>query len=68
MYVFFYCIFAQFMQFPVLDFGLVHSGSWPFNLPLEAVNCTTLPTYYLGYTVISAVGYLCIIAFMHKLS
>ena len=27
---FFYCIFAQFMQFPVLDFGLVHSGSEPF--------------------------------------
>ena len=30
MYVF-YCIFAQFTQFPVLDFGLVHSGSEPFT-------------------------------------
>ena len=27
-----YFIFVQFMQFPVLHFGLAHSGSWPFNL------------------------------------
>ena len=26
----FIAFFAQFMQFPVLDFGLVHSGSEPF--------------------------------------
>ena len=25
-------IFVQFKQFPVLDFGLVHSSSDPFNL------------------------------------
>ena len=29
MYVF-YCIFAQFMQFPVLHFGLDHYASQPF--------------------------------------
>ena len=28
---FFYFIFVQFMQFPVLSFGLPHSGSQPFN-------------------------------------
>ena len=28
---YFYSIFVQFMQFPVLDFGLGHSGSQPFN-------------------------------------
>ena len=28
---FFYFIFVQFMQFPVLHFGLAHSGSRPFN-------------------------------------
>ena len=28
---FFYCIFVQFMSFPVLHFGLAHSGSRPFN-------------------------------------
>ena len=27
----FYSIFVQFMQFPVLDFGLDHSGSQPFS-------------------------------------
>ena len=27
----FYFIFVQFMQFPVLHFGLAHSGSRPFN-------------------------------------
>jgi len=27
----FYLFFARFMQFPVLDFGLDHSGSRPFN-------------------------------------
>ena len=27
----FYFIFVQFMQFPVLHFGLAHSGSQPFN-------------------------------------
>ena len=26
----FYCIFVQFMQFPVFDFGLVHFTSQPF--------------------------------------
>ena len=29
---FFYCIFVQFMQFPILDFGLDHFTSQPFNL------------------------------------
>ena len=28
----FYFIFVQFMQFPVLDFGLDHYVSEPFNL------------------------------------
>ena len=28
----FYFIFVQFMQFPVVDFGLAHSGSRPFIL------------------------------------
>jgi len=27
----FYLFFVQFMQFPVLDFGLDHFGSRPFN-------------------------------------
>jgi len=27
----FYLFFVQFMQLPVLDFGLDHFGSWPFN-------------------------------------
>ena len=31
MHVFFYSIFVQFLQFLVLDFGLVHCGSDPFN-------------------------------------
>ena len=31
-YVCFYCIFAQVRQFPVLDFGLDHSGSQPFYI------------------------------------
>ena len=38
---FFYFIFVQFMQFPVLHFGLAHSGSRPFNFVNSAeVHCT----------------------------
>ena len=35
--------FVQFMQFPVLHFGLAHSGSRPFNYCLEfhTRTCTT---------------------------
>ena len=47
MYVF-YCIFAQFMQFPVLDFGLVHSGSEPFNCKFALAE-----TYILGHWLLS---------------
>ena len=43
MYVF-YCIFAQFMRFPVLDFGLVHSGSEPFNYPIRSLQIVSEET------------------------
>ena len=33
-------IFVQFMQFPVLGFGLDHSGSWPFILELPSLQVT----------------------------
>jgi len=54
----FYLFFVQFMQFPVIDFGLDHSGSRPFiySMPKHAtVNCTVnsgagciLPTSTVG--------------------
>jgi len=35
----FYLFFARFMQFPVLDFGLDHSGSRPFiDVPEQKLN------------------------------
>ena len=31
MHIFYFFFFVQFMQFPILDFGLDHSGSRPFH-------------------------------------
>ena len=37
---------VQFMQFPVLHFGLAHSGSWPFNYKLPLKPRKTQCCYY----------------------
>ena len=46
---FFYFIFVQFMQFPVLDFGLDHYVSEPFIImesrPYIAISWSSLPNH-----------------------
>ena len=48
MYVF-YCTYF-FMQFPVLDFGLVHSGSQPFrhSVYLSSFSLFLAPAFVFG--------------------
>ena len=45
---FFYCIFAQFMQFPVLHFGLDHYASQPFNY--QYINIIIMLWIMVSYT------------------